>query len=163
MPGCVCFHRRVSTLSPSGVRARLPGESQDPGYQASDNTLPAACRAADASGDEAAALQERALWDLLALFFLEAQQAQQGLSAAHDLARWLRTNAAAVAAGCRAAAHPLPPRLVEELREAALPEAHPAYWACLQVGCLPARGGWVVGPGGRLVTSVALQCCLPIY
>ena len=91
-----------------------------------------ACRACDASGDDAVALQERALWDLLALFFLQAQQAQQGL-VAHDLARWLRTNAAAVAAGCRAASHPLPPALVAELREAALPEAHPEYWPCLQV------------------------------
>ena len=33
------------------------------------------------SGDEAVALQERAVWDLLALFFMEAQQAQQGLAA----------------------------------------------------------------------------------
>ncbi|GAB4823216.1 hypothetical protein N2152v2_010262 [Parachlorella kessleri] len=96
-------------------------------------------RACDASGDEAVALQERALWDLLALFFLQAQQAQQGL-VAHDLARWLRTNAAVVAAGCRAAGHPLPPALVGELREAALPEAHPGYWPCLQrLVCL----GWV--------------------
>lgn len=39
------------------------------------------CRAVDASGDEALALQERAVWDLLALFFLDAQQAQQGLVA----------------------------------------------------------------------------------
>lgn len=37
------------------------------------------CRAVDAGGDEAVALQERAVWDLLALFFLQAQQAQQGL------------------------------------------------------------------------------------
>lgn len=54
-------------------------------------------------------------------------------SNAQDLARWLRHNAGAVS-GCSAAAHPLPPALAGELREAALPEAHAGYWACLQVG-----------------------------
>lgn len=50
-----------------------------------------------------------------------------------DLAGWLRRNAGAVCGGCRAGAHPLPPSLVAELREAALPETHPGYWGCLQV------------------------------
>lgn len=104
------------------------------------------CRAVDAHGDEARTLQERALWDLLSLFFLAAQQAQQSVSA-HDLVYWLHGNIMALC-GCTARAHPLPPSLVEELGEAALPEAHPSYWPSLQVshhGCASIAGEIVYG------------------
>lgn len=83
-------------------------------------------RAAEPSDDELFNLQERALWELLALFFLEAGRPQS--LASQDLARWLRRNAVAVAGP---GGVPLPAQLLRELQDSALPEGHSGYWPCL--------------------------------
>lgn len=96
-------------------------------------------RGAEATAEELVTLQERALWDLLALFWVERPGAAggQGL-VAQDLARWVRSNAVAVSGSV--SAQPLLPALLAALREAPLPESASGYWpAVARLAAL----GWI--------------------
>jgi hypothetical protein len=85
-------------------------------------------RAGEPSPDELQIAQERALWELLAMFSLDGAGVERAWG--QELAGWLARNAVGVAGG--AAAAPLPPALWAQLQADALPEAHPQYWPALQ-------------------------------
>ncbi|PRW33780.1 nuclear pore complex NUP85 [Chlorella sorokiniana] len=124
-------------------------------------------RGAEATAEELVTLQERALWDLLALFWVERPGAAggQGL-VAQDLARWVRSNAVAVSGGV--SAQPLPPALLAALREAPLPESAAAYWPAVSrlaalgwiddaLELLGLHSAWLRYDGGAAVVDEAAR------
>jgi hypothetical protein len=77
------------------------------------------------SGTDLLQAQERALWDLIAMFTFDSCHV-----AKVDLAKWVHDNPAAIAGSLAAA--PLPSTLAAQLQDSAMPEAHPEYWRALQ-------------------------------
>ena len=79
------------------------------------------------TAEELQVARERALWELLALFWLDGS-GNDGIGG-QELAGWLSGNTVAVAGSL--VASPLPPQLLSQLQEAALPEAHDRFWPTL--------------------------------
>lgn len=86
--------------------------------------LASAEEAGDESADTMSLYQERGLWELISLFFIDAASSDGFVP--QDLSRWLQSNATSVYSG--AANTPLPAATLLHLQEAALPETNPAYW-----------------------------------
>jgi hypothetical protein len=85
--------------------------------------------------ESADSARERAIWDLLDLFFAKTANAAEPTVGSHAIAAWCRRNIAALPGG-----HPLPPELLDTLSQASLPEAQPVYWhAVLSLAAL----GWM--------------------
>ena len=83
-----------------------------------------------ATAEEQQAAQERALWELMAVFSVWGAGTSEGVGGP-ELALWLAGNWAALAAGAGSTG-PLPPALRSQLQESALPEAHPRFWPAVQ-------------------------------